>query len=214
MAQAKVWKKVAVAMESARAAANVITGITKANPAVVTSASHGYSNGDIVVLSVLGMYQLNDKVARVASVATDTFALEGIDSTLFDTFTSGNAYEVTLGTSITTATTINATGGDFDFTDTTTIHDNARSQIPNLPNPSTFSMDHIHDVQDAGLLAMKAASDNQQQKVFAFTFGTGGQKMYFVGYVGASLLPGGQAQGLVTTQAVITMNGTPSYYAS
>ena len=38
--------------------------------------------------------------------------------------------------------------------------------------------------------------------------------MAFNGYVGGNLLPAGQAQGLVTTQTVITMNGSPTYYAS
>ncbi len=38
--------------------------------------------------------------------------------------------------------------------------------------------------------------------------------MAFAGYVGANLLPGGAAQQLVTTPSVITMDGTPTYYAS
>src|SRR5690606_34304979 len=116
-----------------------------------------------------------------------------------------------MGTSITTATTINAAGGDFGFIDTTTIHANQRSQIPDLPNAATFTMDHIWDVSDTGLLAMKSASDAQAIRAFGFTF-PNGKKMYFAGYVGASLMPGGSAQGLVTTQAVITMFGSPSYY--
>lgn len=214
MATAKVWKNVAVAMESVRAATKTITNITKANPGVATSTAHGYSNGDIVILEVQGMYQVDQRVVRVAGVATDTFQLEGIDTTLFDTFTSGTAAKLTLGTSITTATGINADGGDFDFIDTTTIHSSQRSQIPGLPNAATFTMDNIWDVSDAGLIAMKTASDSQSKKAFVFTFGTGGQKMYFAGYVGASLLPGGSAQQLVTTQTVVTMEGFPTYYAS
>ncbi len=74
-----------------------ITGITNANPAVVTSASHGYSNGDLVLLSDLldGMgTNLNDKYFTVASAATNTFALTmpgsgtNIDSTAFGTYVS------------------------------------------------------------------------------------------------------------------------------
>lgn len=214
MANAKIWKNVGVAMESARAAAKTITGITKANPGVVTSVAHGYSNGDLIALTIQGMRQLNDKVIRVAGVTTDTFQIEGVDTTNFDTFSSGTAEKLTLGTSITTATSVNASGGDFDFTDTTTIHDGQRSQVPNLPSSATFTMDNIHDISDAGLVAMKAASDNQSKKAFSVRWGAGGQVMYFLGYVGASLLPGGQAQGLVTTSTVITMNGTPTYYAS
>lgn len=209
-----VWKNVAVAMQSALAAAKTISAITKASPGVATSTAHGYSNGDIVFLTVSGMYQLNDKPVRVANVTANTFELEGIDTTLFDTFSSGTAEKVTLGTSITTATTVSSSDGNFDFIDSTTIHANSKSQLPGLPEATTFTMDHIWDVTDTGLLALKAASDNQAKRVFQFTFGTGGKKMLFAGYVGCSLLPGGAAQQLVTTPSVITMNGTPTYYAS
>ena len=214
MATATVWKNVAVAMQSALAAAKTITGITKASPGVVTSTAHGYSNGDYVFLSVSGMYQLNDKVARVANQAANTFELEGIDTTLFETFSSGTAEKITFGASITTATNITSSGGNFDFIDATTIHGNSKSQLPGLPEATTFNMDHIWDVSDAGLLALKTASDNQAKRSFKFTFGSGGKIMTFSGYVGASLLPGGSAQQLVTTPSVITMNGTPTYYAS
>ncbi len=214
MATPKVWKNVAVAMQSAIAAAVTITGITKASPGVVTATAHGYSNGDYVYLTVSGMYQLDGVVARVANITTNTFELEGWDTTAFDTFSSGNAKKLTFGTSITTATSISASGGDFDFIDTTTIHSNVKTQIPGLANPSTFSFDNIWDTADAALLAMKAAADSQAIRAFKFTFGTGGNIMAFAGYVGATLLPAGQAQGLVTTSTVLTMFGRPSYYAS
>ena len=72
-----------------------ITGITQANPGVVTSASHGFSNGDTVVISgVVGMTQVNGKRFKVASVATNTFALQDIDgnnvnTSSYTTYVSG-----------------------------------------------------------------------------------------------------------------------------
>jgi len=63
-----------------------ITGITKANPGVVTSASHGFSNGDTVVISgVVGMTEVNNKRFVIANVATNTFELKDIDGVNFDT---------------------------------------------------------------------------------------------------------------------------------
>jgi len=65
-----------------------ITGITQANPGVVTSAAHGFSNGDTVVISgVVGMTQVNGKRFKVASVATNTFALQDIDGVNVNTTT-------------------------------------------------------------------------------------------------------------------------------
>lgn len=212
--QSTIWKNVAVAMQSAIAAAKTITAISKASPGVVSCTANGYSNGDLVLLSIQGMSQLDMKVVRVASVAADSYALEGIDTTNFDTFSSGTCQKLTLGTSISTAINITSDGGDFDMIDTTTIHQNAKSQQPGLPNASSFKMDHIWDPTDAGQIAMKAASDVQGIRVFKFTFGTGGKVLLFAGYVGFAGLPGGSAQDKVTTSSVITMYGTPTFYAS
>lgn len=214
MATVRKWSGVAVAMQSALAAADTITGITKANPGVVTAAAHGMSNGAYVVLAIQGMHQLNGRVARVAGVTTDTYQLEGIDTTAFDTFSSGTSQEITFGTTISTAASISASGGDFDFIDTTTIHDNTKTQIPGVANPLAYTMDHNWDAADAGQAAMKTASDAQAQRAFKFTFGTGGPIMVFSGYVGFSGAPTGSAQDKVTSPAVITAFGAPSYYAS
>jgi len=214
MATVHKWAGVAVAMQSAAAATKTITAITKANPGVASCTANGYSNGDYLLLSVQGMYQVDSKVVRVSAVATDAFTLEGVDTTTFDTFSSGTASKLTFGTSITTATSMSASGGDFDFIDTTTIHDNRKTQIPGLSNPQTYTFDNLWDIADAGQLAMKAASDAQAQKAFKFTFGTGGVIMTFTGYVGFTGAPGGNAQDKVTASASITQFGTATYYSS
>lgn len=67
-----------------------ITGITKANPAVVTAASHGYSNGDHVWINdVGGMTELNGRRFTVANKTTNTFELSGVNSSSYTTYTSG-----------------------------------------------------------------------------------------------------------------------------
>lgn len=215
MANARKWSQVAIAMQSALAASVSISSITKASPAVVTTGTaHSLSNGDYVVLAVQGMWQVNDRVFRVTGASGSTLNLEGEDSTNYDTFSSGTLQKITFGTSITTATTLTGSGGNFAMIDTTTVHMNQKSQIPGLPDAASYDMDNIWDISDSGLIAMKAAYDAQSKRAFKFTFGTGGQIMVFTGYVGANLLPGGQAQQLVTTKAVITMSGSPTYYAS
>lgn len=214
MATPRKWSNVAVAMESARAAAKVITAITKASTGVVSSTAHGYSNGDYVLLVVQGMFQLTGRVFRVAGQTTDTFQLEGEDTTAYETFVSGNAYKLTFGTSIATMTTISSSGGEISPIDVTTIHDLSAQEIDGLASALSYSFENIWDVSDAGLLAMNAAYKAQAEKAFRFTFGTGGQIMVFHGSCGATLAPGGAAQGLVTTAATIRARGTPTYYAS
>tara|TARA_Y100000389_G_scaffold204682_1_gene258845 strand:+ start:2231 stop:2944 length:714 start_codon:yes stop_codon:yes gene_type:complete len=69
----------------------VITGATQADPVVITSAGHGFANGTKVsIMKVVGMVELNTETAyTVASTATNTFALSGVDGSAFTAYTSG-----------------------------------------------------------------------------------------------------------------------------
>ena len=214
MATATLWSNVQVAMESARAAAKTISAIAQeAAPATVSATSNGYSDGDYVILDVLGMHQVDDRVFRVDNAATDAFDLEGETTTTYSAFTSGSAYKITLGTTLSVLTSLNASGGTASFIDTTTIHDSVRKQVPGVKDAAVYSFEAIWDVSDAGLVALKAASDATATKVFKFTFANG-QIMVFLGYVSATLLPTGSNQDLVKTAVEITMFGSPTYYSA
>lgn len=70
-------------------AAKTITAATQANPCVVTSAAHGYSNGDeVFIAGVVGMTELNNRFFIVANVTTDTFELVGLNSTGYGAYSS------------------------------------------------------------------------------------------------------------------------------
>lgn len=83
------------------AATKTITGITQANPGVVTtSASHGLSNGDEVFLSsVVGMTQVNGRQFKVANVTATTFELQtmagvNVNTTGYTAYASGGSMDV------------------------------------------------------------------------------------------------------------------------
>jgi hypothetical protein len=87
-------------------ATTAITAITKANPAVVTAASHGLTNGDrVFIASVGGMTEVNNREFTVANSTTNTFELSGIDSSAFTTYTSGG----TVGKIVEVTTTYSVT---------------------------------------------------------------------------------------------------------
>ena len=76
--------------------AKTITAATAANPVVVTSAAHGFVDGDeVYITTVLGMTELNGNRYVVASALTDTFALKhqasgaDINGLAFTAYTSG-----------------------------------------------------------------------------------------------------------------------------
>jgi hypothetical protein len=207
------WVGVQVAMQSAIAAAKTVTAVTKADPGVASSTTHGYTNGDIVLMTAQGMGEINNRLFRAASVAADTFALEGEDTTDYTAFSSGSAQEITLGTTFSTLKNISASGGEFDMMDTTTIHDLIKKQEPGMASAITFSFDSYWDIADAALQACIAASKTQQQRAFQFTFADG-KKMLFYGYVGATGLPTGSTGEKVVTKITITASGLPTYYSS
>ena len=67
-----------------------ITGATKADPVVITSASHGFENGDKVRISgVAGMTELNDNIFTVANKDTNTFELFEVDGSEYGAYVSG-----------------------------------------------------------------------------------------------------------------------------
>lgn len=69
-----------------------ITGITNANPAVVTAPGHGRRSGDSVVITgVTGMTQVNETALplRIRVSDSNTFRLETVDSTAYGAYAGG-----------------------------------------------------------------------------------------------------------------------------
>lgn len=210
---AKTWTNVQVAMQSAISVAKQISNITKANPAVVSSTAHGFGNGDVIYLDIQGMYQIDKMTVRVANVTPDTYQLEGIDSTEFDTFTSGSAQELTLGTSFTTIGDFTVSGGDLEMIDVTTIHDQTKQSQPGSASAIECSGNFNWDPADAGQIAMKKASDAKVLRGFRIQF-SDGSKWFITGYPGYVGAPTGSAGGKVTSPFKISCNGRSSFYAS
>lgn len=71
------------------ATAKTISTISNAVEAVVSSAAHGYQNGDIVLV-FSGWGRLNFRAFRVKGVSADSFVLEGANTTNTELFTPGS----------------------------------------------------------------------------------------------------------------------------
>jgi hypothetical protein len=75
--------------------AGAITGITKANPAVVTCDSHPFVTGSQVYIdSVVGMTQVNDQWYTVTKIDGDTYSLDGVNSSGYTSYSSGGYNEL------------------------------------------------------------------------------------------------------------------------
>jgi hypothetical protein len=203
-------------MESARAAAKAISAITQADPGVITSATHGYTTGDVLLLEVEGMSELNGRLFPITVIDADSYKLLDMDGTTwidtsgFDAFTSGNAYKVTLGTTIDGVQEYSPSGGDPKFLETTTVNDKGGKQVVNGSNPISFGLTMQWDPGKAAQQAMIRASESGDQKGFKVQW-PNGRFMLFYGSVGYAGVPGGSSQGVTTSPAAIAMAGLPTY---
>ena len=213
MAQINVWSKVQVAVQTVLATAKTVTGITKASPAVVTATAHGYTTGAEVKLSVAGMIELNNAVVKITQVTADTFSLDGIDSTLFATFTTGTAQLVTFGASAATVQDVNASGGEAAAIDITTIHDDTTKEIPGVKSALAYSFGSLWDPTDPALIELKKADNVKGTRAIKITFATGA-RVLFDCYPTVSMAPGGSTGGPVTTPISFKLTGPINSYAS
>lgn len=166
-------KNVRIEMQSTLGSNLTISGITKANPGVATSTAHGLTNGDVVVFSgIAGMTELEGQAVRVANKTTDTFELEGINTTSYGTFTSGIANEVTAWTTISQVQSIEAEQANPNRIDVTTLADNEKQYVFGLADTANITLNALYDPALASHIAIKAASDANSSRVFRFTFGT------------------------------------------
>lgn len=216
MANPIFWTNVGIDVQTALAAAVTITAISKTTPGVATySGSVNPGNGDYIVVSANGMNQINDRIFRIANVntTTKTFELEGEDTTLYDTFISGNYQVITFGASFQTVQTVSPSGGDYEKADITTIHDAVRKQVPTIAAPMTLAMTNFFDLTDPGFVECNKAYKSKTKRAIRLRFGAGA-KMLITGYVGAAGVPTGQAQGVVQTPVSIEAQNLPTVYAN
>jgi len=212
MSDIQLWSDVEVDAQTALAAAKTISAITKANPAVATSTAHGLTVGDIVLLKVQGMIDLDYAVVQITAADTNTFTLGGIDSTLFGTFVSGTAEEVTFGASAATFTEVSAAGGESEQVLIQTIHRRRGYNIPGNETPLVFTFGSLWVPSDPALIVLKAASRARSVLAMRFTFADGSLGL-FAGVPAASLTPNGSAGAPVTTPVVVNVRGMFQDYA-
>lgn len=211
------WTNVSVAMASAAGigAAIPLVGISKASPAVVEySGADTLTNGDYILVECQGMVEVTERLFRVAALnaASNTFQLEGEDSTAYKTFVSGTVKKVTFDRSFTTLSEPSASGGEAVFEDTTTIHDAKDRQEVVSSTPETYSFVSRFAPGDPALIEANRAFITRTKRPLLITYANGA-KYLILGSFAASLAPGASGRK-VTTPITIAVANTGTSYAS
>lgn len=208
---------VTLAMQSAAATAAAITAGTNAAPGVFTATAHGLLDGDIILLTAVGMIEINERMFVVVNKTLDSFQLKntatgavGIDTTSYGVFTSGTFQKLTMGTTIPGVQEFSPSGGEIKFVDTTTVSDKVDKQQVVGATAMSYNMTMQWDPSDTAQIAMLAAFTTRTSKGFRITWPNGRYAMFY-GSVGYAGLPGGSSQGVTTSPAAVSMNGAATY---
>lgn len=189
-----------------------ITGITAANPAVVTAATHGLQTGDVVIIrGIVGMVQLNDRAFVVDNLTANTFSLRGIDSTGFTAYTSGGT--VARQTLIDVAETSQIAGFDGQATevDTTHLRSTAKEYVLGLQDFGNVTLS-MFTVSDAGQARLRALKAQGNAAAFAVTL-SDNSVAAFMAFVRSFTFDVGGPDGTVQSQVQLRVTGEPAWFA-
>jgi len=175
-----IGRGVRVEIGTTEGSAKTVSAVTKANPGVATSTAHGLLTKSVGYFdTVTGMDELLGQAIRLGTVATNTFDLEGLDTSGYGTFTAGTFTPVSAFTTITPATEYQVGGGDADFIDTSVLLDNIKQQEVGPLNAQTVTIAIKKEtVNGAGMAAVVAAARAGLDKVFRITLKDGSVRVF------------------------------------
>jgi hypothetical protein len=146
---------------------DLITGITNANPAVVSETTHGRTSGDVIrIVDVVGMTEVNDGTYIINVLSAGTYELLDTDSTAYGTYVSGGEVETATLSNFCEMTGYNRTGGTSPEIDATTLCSTASEFEVGLPDFGTTQIDYNFAPQTAVQVAIQSfySGDNAGEK--------------------------------------------------
>lgn len=191
--------------------AKTITGISVGNPTIITSAAHGFGNGDVLTLSGLtgtDAASLNGKTVVAKNVTANTYVFD-IDSTGLNLTASGTATPVSW-VKIGNLTSFKGFDGTASEIDVTNMDSVAKEFRLGLQDFGHFTFDVDKNFADPGQMACDAAKASATQKNFKLSL-PNGTNATFAGYVKNSPLDGGVDQTLKTSGVQIRITGNVTF---
>ena len=205
-----------ISIGSAVGTAKATTILTNANPCVVTSTAHGYTDGDIVIV-VSGWSRINGKAFRVDGSDTNTFQLEGLDTsntTIYPAASGlGTVQEVTTFTQMAQVLSTSSTGGEQRYLTYQFLEADNEVEIPTIKSGGGFNFEIGDDPSLAGFTALEAANDDRVARCIRVVLSSGAL-LYYVGYVSINKTPTLEVNTLMRMAGSIRFLNEPVRYAS
>ncbi|RZS80653.1 phage tail protein [Pigmentiphaga kullae] len=205
-----------IALATVYAAAKSVTILSNANPAVATAAAHGFAEGDFVEVTS-GWSRLNGRVVRVGAVDTNTFELEGIDTSdvnLYPVGTGiGSVRQITAWQQITQVLDATTTGGDMQFATYSFLESDFESQLPTQSSAQSLTISVADDPALAGYQALRTASEQRTVRALRLTFPSGAISLYN-GYLSFNETPSMTKNQVMACQGTFSLMSKPVRYAA
>ena len=205
-----------VAIASGYGSVKTITGISNANPGVVTSAAHGFTDGDIIEVTS-GWSRLTDKIVRVDDALSGTFELEGIDTSSTSIYPTGggagSAREITGWTQLAQITDSTSVGGEQQFLEYQFLESDSSKRIPTFKSAAGVTFTIADDPNLPGYILAKQANDDRAQRAVRITL-SNGQVLFYNAFVSLSTIPSLTVNELMTVQVTLSLLAEPVRYAS
>lgn len=196
--------------------AKTVSSITNANPGVATSAGHGFTDGDFVIMAS-GWSNLNERVIRIAGSATDAFNIGGIDTSSTERFpvgsSAGTATEVTAWTQISQILEMSTSGGDQQFANYSFLEQDFESQIPTITSAQSITIGIADDATLGGYQALKTAGEARAVRPMKLQL-PGGSFILYYGYVSFNETPTVTKGQVMQVNATLSLNSRPVRYTS
>ena len=173
-------------IEMGTGSGGAITTVTAAvgYPTIITKASHGLSDGDVVALSAFAGADaalMNGFTVIVKNVTTDTLAVD--INTIGKTLTAANGTLTPVAwTEIGEVTDFSGPDGTASEIDTTHLQSTAKEFLMGLPDEGSISLSINWAPTDTGQLAVVAARKARTEKDFKITY-SDDSTATFKGYV-------------------------------
>ncbi|KGQ19933.1 Tail protein 3 [Lysobacter dokdonensis DS-58] len=205
-----------IAIASGYGSSKTVSAISNANPGVVTSTSHGISDATFVEVTS-GWSRLNNKIVRVSGSATNSFNLEGYDTSSTSIYPAGSGTgsvrAVSGWTQISQILASSFSGGEQQFTDYQFLESDAAVRIPTFKSPATVTLTIADDPSLAGFVAALAANNDRAQRAVKITLSNGAILLYNA-YVSVATLPSLTVNEVMSTQLTLSLLNEPVRYTS
>lgn len=193
-----------------------VSAISNANPGVASSTAHGLSDGDVLELTS-GWARLTEKAVRVASSLTDSFELEGIDTTNTGIYPSGGgagtAREVTGWTQLAQVLTTSSEGGEQQFATYQFLESDQEKRIPTSKSAGGLTIGIADDPTLPGYILASAANDDRLPRIVRIQLANGGS-IYYNAYITLNKTPSLTVNEVMACQVTLSFLAEPTRYAA